>query len=68
MNLIHVHKCCVHECHTLIDCDGNCVEEQAPKWMSCAVHRDMINGCLAAVGSAPDGTELRVSTEKEGEG
>ncbi len=54
---IHVHKCCVHECTTFIECDGLCPEERAPKWMSCPEHREMINGCLAAVGAEPDGWE-----------
>jgi hypothetical protein len=58
MSDIHIHKCCVHECSTLIECDGNCVEEEAPKWMSCPEHRLMINGCLEALGTPPDGTEM----------
>jgi hypothetical protein len=45
MSTVHVHKCVVYECHTLVECDGDCMEGKVPKVPACPVHLPMYEAC-----------------------
>lgn len=52
MSEVHVHKCAVYECQTLVECDGDCVEGEVPKRPVCEVHEPIWNTCDRALDEA----------------
>lgn len=58
MPVVHIHKCCVHECDVLVECDGDCVEGEVPKQPVCEAHQpmwDAIDQELDRAGYTEDG-------------
>ena len=59
MSEIHLHKCCVYECQTLVECDGDCAEGEVPVHPVCKEHEPMWKACdkvLDEAGYTEDGT------------
>jgi hypothetical protein len=55
---LHIHKCCVHECETLVECPGPCREGEVPVRPVCDVHLPMwiaLDKALDEAGYTEDG-------------
>lgn len=70
MSAVHLHECCVHECSTLVECDGNCMEGEVPKRPVCEVHQPLWDACdkaLDEAGYTEDGKSWYLNGVKQGD-
>jgi hypothetical protein len=49
---IHLHKCAVYECTTLVECDGDCAEGEVPARPVCETHQPLWDACDKALDEA----------------
>jgi hypothetical protein len=66
----HLHKCYVHECDVLVECDGECAEGEVPKRPVCDVHLPMwlaIDKVLDDAGYTEDGKSWFLNSVKKGD-
>lgn len=67
---VHLHKCVVHECQTLLECDCECAEGEIPDHFVCDEHKpmwDSINKVLDDAGYTEDGKAWYLNGIKGGD-